>query len=154
MNLTFRTVAMALVFVGSVPAFAQSAVITDSVRFPFESNRANISTPASQPFSMSLSGSADKGTWHTVMIISAVVGIIGLVDGDSTLTLIGAGGVLLSLFETGGSSSFRFQGFRHGFDLVHSGPLSFGVNPFGALGPIQNPSISRPNPFVQLSIKF
>ena len=145
--------ALAIVFVGAIPAFAQSPVITDSVRFPFEGNRANALSPGVQHFSLSLSGSADKATWHTVLIVSVVVGAIGILEGDGALTLIGAGGALLSLVETGGSS-FRFQGFRHGFDLVHTGPFSFGVNPFGALGPVQSPATNRPNPYMQLSYRF
>lgn len=99
----------------------------------------------SAPYSM-------HDTWRTVMIISAAVGIIGLISGDGTLVILGAAGVVVSLVETGGTS-MQLASFHHGVDFMHTGPLSFGV---GSLGFGKAPFAAAPQtgPYVQLSYRF
>lgn len=97
---------------------------------------------------LSFSRSADKGTWHTVMIVSAVVGVIGLLDGDSTLAVLGGAGVLLSVVESD-QSRFQLRPFRHGLDLARTGPLSFGIDPIGL-----SPGFARPRPAAYLHATF
>jgi hypothetical protein len=106
------TAALALGLVMAAPASAQSAH-----RFDL------------QPLSFNRSG--QTGMWHTVLLVSAAVAIVGVVQQDSTLILLGVAGVGLSLYESGGMS-FQFR--PRGLDLAGVGPLSFGVTPLSQQG--------------------
>lgn len=101
---------------------------------------------AFSPGNLSFSRSEDRDTWHTVLIASAVIGIVGLASGDGTLTVLGAAGVVLSLVET---DQNRFR-YGRGFDLLHRGPISLGISPFGQAG---YPGF-RPSAYVQYVFKF
>jgi hypothetical protein len=93
---------------------------------------ANADVPSlSNAPAVGFSYSGDQNTWHTVMLVSAVVAIVGLVQDDSTLVLLGAGGVILGAVESS-QSRFRYGITRPGVDLVKTGPVSFGVRPYEA----------------------
>ena len=126
-------IAAGMVGVAAVPAAAQSYA-------------------AYNPPMMSFSSSGQHDTWNTVLVASAIVGVIGLATNDGTLTIIGAAGVVVSLVETN-SSRFRYQALHRGIDLAHAGPLSFGVSPFGGFGSVGVPGM-RPAAYAQLSFKL
>ena len=96
---------------------------------------------------------SQKGMWQTVLLVSAIVGIVGVVQGDSTLTILGGAGVVLSLYQTG-KMGFNPQPFRHGIDLMRSGPVSFGVQPFGQFGPLPGLNSPRPTAYLHATFKF
>jgi hypothetical protein len=91
---------------------------------------------------------SQRNTWNTVMLISAAVGIVGVVQGDSTLTLLGGAGVVLSLYQM----ERNRYGFR-GFEFAKSGPVSMGINPLG-VGFSQSISSVRPTAYIQATFKF
>jgi len=131
-NLAARAAAAtAVAFMAALPAGAQTA--------------APIGAPT-----LSFRSSGDRDTWHTVMLVSAVVAIVGVVDNDSTLTVLGGAGILLSLYE---SDRSRFR-LRPGVDLLKMGPMSIGVNPLGQMGLSQGFTRPRPSPYVQLTFRF
>ncbi|MHB8637115.1 MAG: hypothetical protein ACYC96_11660 [Fimbriimonadaceae bacterium] len=123
-NLLAKSCAVAaLASVGSAPAQAQSIT----------------SGPPAQWFTYT--GHSD--TWNTVLLVSGLVGVVGLVNGDGTLVILGGAGVLLSLYETA-NTRFDFQGLRQGPRFLKYGQVSFGVNlePGLALAP----GLGRPQP--------
>jgi hypothetical protein len=124
---------LTLAFLITAPAMAQSTV------------------PAAAP-ALSLQRS-QRGTWQTVLLVSAAVGIVGLLQGDTTLTLLGGAGVLLSLYETN-RTGFRPQPFRHGIDLLSSGPVSFGIQPLGQFGLSRGLAKPQPSAYIQATFKF
>jgi hypothetical protein len=130
---TKAAAAIGLALVASVPASAQSA------------------TPIAAP-TLSFS-SSQRDTWHTVLIVSAIVGVVGIIQGDSTLTVLGGVGVLVSLVESE-QMKFRFKPQSHGLDLLKMGPVSLGVNPLGKIGIAQAYQSSRPTAYMQLTFKF
>jgi hypothetical protein len=104
-----------------------------------------------QPLSFNAAGS--KQMWHTVMLVSAGVAILGLLQDDSTLVILGAAGVLLAFVESQ-PSSFRMNSARQGFDLAKTGPLSLGLNPLGRTSLWHGTTGPRPGAYVRLSFKF
>jgi hypothetical protein len=97
--------------------------------------------------------SSKKGMWQTVLLVSAIVGVVGVVQGDSTLIILGGAGVLLSLYQTN-QMGFRPQPFRHGLDLMRSGPVSFGIQPFGTFGLQPGFTTPRPTAYLHASFRF
>lgn len=115
-----------------------------------------ISASSAQNFegaSVSFQSGNQRSTWQTVMLISAIVGIVGVAQGDSTLTILGGAGVLLSLYQTE-RMRFQLQPFQGGVSMLRSGPVTFGMKPFGDLSPAQGMTGSRPSVFVQATFKF
>ena len=84
---------------------------------------------------------------HTLLLASAIILLVGLADSNSTLTIIGGVGVLISVMDTN-TRAYRLNSYRH--DLVQTGGLSFGVAPYGQPGS----TAFRPAPYAQISIKF
>ena|SRR5579862_4040710 len=101
----------------------------------------------------SFASSGDRQMWHTVLIVSAAVGIIGILDSDSTLTVIGGAGVLLSLYESE-SSHFAFHAFRPGGDFFRMGPMSLGFDGLVRSGFSQRFDSPRPTAHVVYTFKF
>ena len=133
-NLMTKAAATATVaFLATAPAWAQ--------------NSTSLSAPA-----LSFS-SSQRDTWHTVMVVSAVVGVVGLLDGDTTLVILGGAGVLVSLVESD-QMKFRLRPRSSGVDLLKMGPVSLGINPLGQIGMAQAYQSSRPTAYVQVSFKF
>ena len=110
------------------------------------------STSFSGAPNLTLRRSNSHETWHTVLIVSGVLFIIGLADDDSTLTILGGAGVLVALSESNGTA-FAFRSPRS-FDLMKRGPVSLGLNPFGDLGMSQGLRLSRPSAVLQATFKF
>lgn len=98
-------------------------------------------------------GQSEKQTWNTVLLISAAVLVVGLIQNEDTLTLLGGAGVLVSLVQTS-KYGYMPQAFPHGIDLVQKGPLSLGMNPFGLVGPSQGFTNLRPSVYVAMNFKF
>jgi hypothetical protein len=99
-----------------------------------------------KPLAFRSSGQRDM--WHTVTLVSAGVALAGILTDDGPLTVLGAAGVIVSLVESD-STRFRYAPAFRGIDFVHSGPISFGVSPFG-LG------FDSPHPagYLQLTFRF
>jgi hypothetical protein len=95
--------------------------------------------------SLSFARNPDRSTWQTIMLISIGVGVLGLANGDSTLTILGAAGAAISLSQMGRLS---FQ--NKGFSLASKGPLSFGLNPMG----MHEIGMNRPMVFLNAKFKF
>ena len=102
---------------------------------------------------LSFSSSSNRGTWNTVLIVSAVVFAVGLIQGDSTLALLGGAGALVSLVELN-KNGYAPQYMPHGLDLVRRGPLSLGLNPFGEFGMMPGYMSIRPSFYAAMNFKF
>ena len=83
---------------------------------------------------------ADSGG-HTLLLVSGIVLLVGLIDGDSTLTALGGIGVLVYIVEYD-NNTYRFR------PLARDGNLTFGVSTLGSTGFVQ------PRPYAQWTIKF
>lgn len=139
-----RVAAIAAIgFAGAACASAQTAVA--------DAGRESIAPLRLQPLSFGASGQREM--WHTVMLVSAGVALVGLIDGDSTLTVIGVGGVVLSAVESG-PSSFRSRNVRRGVEVLRSGPFSFGIDPLGPAGLSRGIGGVQPGGYLQLSFRF
>ena len=150
--------ATAMGFLFSIGSFAcaQNVELSNAPHFAFmATSEANAEARAFDPnsFRLTLSSSGDRSMWHNVLVISAIVGIVGIATQDSTLTILGAAGVVLSLVETGGST-FRFRSATHGMDLMESGPFTFGINPFSQLDGSSISTKPSAAPYMRLSFKF
>lgn len=95
---------------------------------------------------LSFAAGTDRSTWQTVMLISIGVGVLGLANGDSTLTIIGAAGAAISLSQMG-RLSFQNQ---PRLSFARSGPISFGLNPMGS----PDMGVKRPTVFLNATFKF
>lgn len=73
--------------------------------------------------------SGHRDTWNTVLVVSSIVGVLGIVGGDGTLAVAGAAGVLLSLYELD-QNRFRLATAPRGLEL-RSGNFVFGAQPLG-----------------------
>lgn len=96
--------------------------------------------------------SSSHDTWNGVMLVSGIVALIGLVDNDSTLVIIGGAGVLLSLYEES-SSRFAFGGYRHA-DLMKSGPWTMGLKTTPGIALAPGLASPQPSAFVQYTVRF
>lgn len=97
--------------------------------------------------------STDRQTWNTVLLISGIVAIVGLTQSDSTLTILGGAGVLVSLVQLN-KNGYMPQYSPRGLDFYKSGPVSFGFNPFGMVGPNQDLKGIRPSGYITANFKF
>jgi hypothetical protein len=97
--------------------------------------------------------SSSKQMWNTVLIVSAVVLAVGLLQDDTTLAILGGAGVLVSLTQVN-KYGFQLQSHPRGLDLVKSGPLSFGVNPFGQIGLRDGFGPIKPSVYLSANFKF
>ena len=93
-----------------------------------------------------------SNTWNTVLLVSAIVGVVGVVQGDSTLTILGAAGVIFALTQQN-KSGFQFKPSQYGLGLAN-GPISFNLNPLGGLAPAQPFSKSQPTASIIATFKF
>lgn len=92
-------------------------------------------------------------TWNTVLVISAIVGGVGLLTGQDTLLLLGGAGVLLSLVEMN-SNHFHMQAAQRGFSFADVGPVSFGLTPMVHPGYSHENDSPRQGGYVQWTIKL
>ena len=97
--------------------------------------------------------SSQRQMWQSVLLVSAAVGVLGLVQGDSTLTLLGGAGVLLALYQTN-RAGFQLRPSKFGIDVVGAGPVSVGIAPFGQRGFSKGMGTGRPAAYVQATFKF
>mgnify|MGYP003351730321 CR=1 FL=1 len=90
---------------------------------------------------------ADHGSRNTLLLASAIVLGVGLLDDNRTLTVLGGVGVLVSLYQSGQ------MGYRQStMSLAGSGNWSMGLRSNVRELNFQTPN--RPAPFVQWSKKF
>lgn len=97
--------------------------------------------------------SNSKQTWNTVLIVSAVVMAVGLIQDETTLTLLGGAGVIVSLVQlnkTGFAPSYATRGL----DVMQSGPVSLGFRPFGPAGLVTKTPTFNPSPYIMANFKF
>ncbi|MEA2553420.1 MAG: hypothetical protein QOJ65_1596 [Fimbriimonadaceae bacterium] len=100
---------------------------------------------------LSLTSSNRRETMRTVMVISAILLLAGLLDDNGTLIAIGGAGLIISLLDTE-SNKYR-QSYR-GLDLVTDGRFSLGVRPFGQMGLAKRTSTPQPSLYLQAKFKF
>lgn len=118
---------------------------------------AAIATPASaqaqtlplsvKPLSFSRS---DQPSWRTLAIVFGAIAIIGAIDDDNTLVVVGVVGLAFCLVESG--PRFRFT--QRGFDLVHSGNFAAGVSYVGQPNWSFQSQTYRPAAYLRLSFRF
>ena len=101
---------------------------------------------------LSLQGHGDHQMWNTVFIVSIVVGVIGIVDSDTSLIVLGAAGAVLSSMEM--NQHFRFNLANRGLDLMHTGPLSFGLNPLAGFADCPGVSFKLPAMYLKATFRF
>lgn len=112
--------------------------------------------PFTIPTKLSYSSAANqKSTWNTVLIVSAAVLVIGLIQEESTLALLGGAGVLVSLVQTN-NLGFQAPSMPRGIDFYKSGPVSFGLSPFGRFGLRLGAGFDSfsPSPYVVANFRF
>jgi len=129
-----------------------TAAIALTLGFGF-SGRASAQDPNLRLHAKLSYGSTDRNTWNTVLLVSGAVLVVGLIQEESTLTILGGAGVLLSLFETN-KTNFRSQYFPHGLDLYKTGPVSFGVSAFSSMGLTEGFRPVRPAAYISATFKF
>lgn len=101
------------------------------------------------------SAPSQKNTWNTVLIVSAAVLVVGLIQGESTLALLGGAGVLVSLVQTN-NLGFQAPSMPRGIDFYKAGPVSFGLSPFGRFGLRSSAGFDSlsPSPYVVANFRF
>ena len=87
--------------------------------------------------------------WHDLAFASGAIALVGILQDDSTLTIIGTVGVLFCLVQSEQGGRFHFS--PEGFDFAGSRGFSAGITPFGMTDLRQGP---RPAAFLQLSFRF
>jgi|GEM_PF-4899914 len=102
---------------------------------------------ASTPYSLSLAQS--RQSWHDLEFAFGAVALVGLLDDDSALTVIGTVGLLFCLVQSDQGRGFHFS--PQGFEFSDAHGFSAGITPFGMTDLQQGP---RPAAFLQLSFKF
>jgi len=109
--------------------------------------------PAANLPSLGYAYSTRRDTWNTVLLVSGIVMVVGLVQSDSTLTILGGAGVIVSLVQLN-STRFRSHSFARGVDLVQAGPISLGFSPFGQVGMVPGYNTPRPSLYAAATFKF
>jgi hypothetical protein len=100
---------------------------------------------------MGYSRSTDRETWRSVMLVSGILLVAGLVDDNGALILIGGAGLLVSLSHTNGN---YYSSVGRSMDLARFGAISMGVNPLGGMKLTPATTPSRPSLVVQAKFKF
>jgi hypothetical protein len=93
-----------------------------------------------------------RNTWNTVLLVSAIVLVVGLIQEESTLVILGGAGVIVSLIQM--DKRFQLQYSPKGITLFNSGPLTFGLNPLSQPGLVDKPGPARLGYFAGLNFKF
>jgi len=93
-----------------------------------------------------------RDTWNTVLLVSAIVLVVGLIQEESTLVILGGAGVIVSLIQM--DRRFQLQYSPKGIHLFNSGPLTFGINPMSQPGLVDRPGPNRLGYFAGLNFKF
>lgn len=88
-----------------------------------------------------------------MLIVSAAVMVVGLIQKEDTLTLLGGAGVLVSLVQSH-KSGFRPNYSLRGIDLVAQRHVSFGIRPFGSMEPGPGFSHLRPSLYIAANFRF
>jgi len=94
-----------------------------------------------------------RDTWNTVLIVSGAVMVVGLIQEETTLTLLGGAGVLISLVQLN-NTRYRSELFPGGMDLVRKGAFSFGMKPFDETMLRSGFNTIQPTPYISASFKF
>ena len=132
---------------------AKTAAATLPLLFATTAHAQQMPAPAIAPSAPVLTyTSGSHEMWHSVLLISGIFLLVGLVDNDSGLTILGGAGVLVALSETNGTA-YRFVPAQHGVDLLQMGHVSLGVDPFG-FGFTQENRGPKPGLILQAKFKF
>lgn len=105
------------------------------------------------PAQFSFSAPAKQDTWNTVLIVSAAVMVVGLIQEESTLTLLGGAGVLVSLVQSN-KSGFRPNYTFRGIDFIKDHHVAFGINPFGTFASERTQTTLRPSLYIAANFRF
>lgn len=116
--------ACAITFAIAAPACAQTASLTGAPPLTYNSM-------------------ANGTNNNTILLVSGAVLLIGLVDDNSALTILGGVGVLYSVVGTG-QNHYQFH------DVARKGPFSIGFTTYGQL----SPNTPRPSPYIEHTWKF
>jgi hypothetical protein len=93
-----------------------------------------------------------RDTWNTVLLVSAIVLAVGIIQSESTLVILGGAGVIVSLVQM--DRRFQLQYTPRGINLFQSGPLTFGLNPLSQPGLVDKPGPARLGYYAALNFKF
>ena len=111
------------------------------------------SLPTQLPVRLTFASAPKQDTWNTVLIVSAAVMVVGLIQHESTLTLLGGAGVLVSLVQSH-RSGFRPNYSLRGIDLITHRHLTLGISPFGSMDLDRSFSSLRPSLFIAANFRF
>ncbi len=142
-----RGTALAILGGAAITPVAAQTVIDQAA----DSAKQAIASTTFTPQSMTFQGTS-RETWRTLMIVFAAIGIIGIIDDDSALVVVGVAGLAVCFIESG--PHFAMDSTQRRLGLVNSGPFSFGLTPFSkttfSLGSAAPPS----KLYAQLTFKF
>lgn len=79
--------------------------------------------------------------------------VVGLIQQESTLTLLGGAGVLVSLVQSH-RSGFRPTYSLRGIDLITHRHLTLGISPVGSMDLDRSFSSIRPSLFIAANFRF
>jgi len=102
---------------------------------------------------LAFKASTGNTNWHNILVVSAIVLGAGLLTDNSTLTTLGGLGVLISLVETNGNTSFRYRSVPS-LEMMHFGQVSFGVTPYDQIKLSQGVVSPHPSFILQTKFKF
>jgi hypothetical protein len=124
------------------PRIAVAAALCMLTTAPVFAQTSDASPSTSLPTQCAVTGETN----HIILLVSAAVLLIGLTQDDSTLTLLGGAGVLVSLFS-GPVHNHPAVTYQRSF--AKSGPLSLGMQTS-----FRGESTPRSAPYLQFTTKF
>ena len=152
MNLVRTTILATAIIgagIGASSAHAQSYI----PKLPITLSYANDHTPKAALPALGLAYQSRRDTWNTVLLVSGIVFVVGLIQDNSTLAILGGAGVIVSLIQLN-PSRFTGNSVAHGLDLAKAGPVSFGFSPFGQFGAVPGDRSLRPSAYIAANFKF
>jgi len=90
-----------------------------------------------------------RQSWHDLAFAAGAVALIGILQDDSTLTVIGTVGLLFCLVQSDQGRSFHLS--PQGFEFVDANGFHAGLTPFGFADPLHGPA---PAGYVGYSLRF
>ena len=153
MNLVRTTVLATAVIGAGLGASSVASAQTYHPGLPVTLTYANDHAPRTALPALGLAYQGRRDTWNTVLLISGIVFVVGLIQDDSTLAILGGAGVIVSLIQLN-PSRFTGNSISHGLDLAKAGPVSFGFSPFGQFGAVPGDRSLRPSAYVAANFKF
>lgn len=153
MNLVRTTILATAVIGAGLGTSSVANAQTYSPKLPVTLSYANDYTPNAALPSLGLAFQSRRDTWNTVLLVSGIVLLVGIVQNEGTLILLGGAGVIVSLVQLN-PGRFTGNSLAHGLDLAKAGPVSFGFSPFGQFGAAPGDRTLRPSAYISANFKF